>query len=233
MFVTIRRYQLTQPAQIEEVVRRVEKGLFPIVARQPGFVSYAGVDAGQGQELSISVYRDRAAAEAANQAAAAWVKANLADLLGPAEVTTGERVVAASPEDENVAIVRQGYEAFGRNDLPALLDLLDPHVSWTTPGPADLSTAGVRTGHAAVAEFFQRLSATIDMLRFEPKQFIAQGDQVVVIGDDTSRVKATGNTVEFRWTHVFTLRLGKVIAFEEIGDVTPLVSEIRAAQAKL
>jgi len=232
MFTTIRRYQMKQPGQIDEVVRRVEKGLVPIVAKQPGFVSYAAVDAGQGVELSVSVYRDRAAADAANQAAASWVKANLADLLGPAEVTMGERIVSASPEDENVKIVRQGYEAFGRNDLPALLSLLDSQISWTTPGPPDLPTAGVRTGHAEVEEFFRSLSATADILRFEPRQFIAQGDHVVVIGDDTSRVKATGKTVEFRWTHVFTLRQGTIVAFEEIGDVTALVAELHAAHAK-
>jgi hypothetical protein len=233
MFTTIRRYQLKQPGQTAEVVRRVEKGLVPIITKQPGFVSYAAVDAGEGVEISVSVYQDRAAADAANQAAASWVKANLADLLGPAEVTMGERVVAASAEDENVRIVRQGYEAFGRNDLPGLLNLLHQSVKWTTPGPADLPTAGVRTGHAQVEEFFRSLAATADILRFEPRDFIAQGDRVVVLGDDTSRVKATGKAVDFRWTHVFTLHEGKVIAFEEIGDVSALVSEIRAAQAKL
>jgi len=46
---------------------------------------------------------------------------------------------------------------------------------------------------------------------------MAQGDRVVVIGDDTTRVKAPGKSIDYRWTHAFTVRNGKVVAFEEYG----------------
>ena len=82
-------------------------------------------------------------------------------------------------------------------------------------------------------EFFQALTSIGDILRFEPRAFLAKGDLVVVLGDDTTRVKATGNSVEFRWTHIFTLRDGKIVGFEERGDVSALVAEIRSAQATL
>jgi ketosteroid isomerase-like protein len=207
----------------------------PILSTQPGFVSYAVIDAGLDVEISISVYTDRSAAETANRAAASWVEENLADLVGPVEVTMGERLVTAtaSPERQNLSVVRQGYDAFGRGDIPGILALLDPQVSWTTPGPADLPTAGVRRGHQAVSGFFQSLTSIGDVVRFEPKEFLAEGNRVVVLGDDTTRVHATDKMVEFRWTHVFTMREGKVVAFEEIGDVSALVAELRSAHAKL
>ena len=134
-------------------------------------------------------------------------------------------------EEQNIGVVQRGYEAFGRGDIESLLALLDETITWSTPGPADLPMAGNRRGRAGVAEFFQTLVATVDVLRFEPKQFVAQGDVVVVLGDDTSRVKATGVSIEFEWVHVFTLRDGKVIAFKEYGDVSALVAEVRSAQA--
>ena len=136
-------------------------------------------------------------------------------------------------EQQNLEIVRKGYEAFGRGDIPGLLSLFDAQISWVTPGPRDLPTAGTRQGHQAVEEFFQTLSSLLDILRFEPKDFIAQGERVVVLGDDTARVKATGKSIEFRWAHVFTVRNGKVVAFEEYGDVSALVAEVRGAQARL
>ncbi len=136
-------------------------------------------------------------------------------------------------EQQNLEIVRQGYDAFGRGDIPALLDLLDPQVTWVTPGPADLPTAGSRRGHAAVGEFFQSLASLMDVLRMEPREFIAQGDRVVVVGDDEVRVKATGATLTGRWTHLFTVREGKVVAFEEMSDVSPIVAELRGVQTKL
>ena len=134
-------------------------------------------------------------------------------------------------EEQNIGVVQRGYEAFGRGDIESLLALLDETITWSTPGPADLPMAGNRRGRAGVAEFFQTLVATVDVLRFEPKQFVAQGDVVVVVGDDTSRVKATGASVEFEWVHVFTLRDGKIVAFKEYGDVSALVAEVRSAQA--
>lgn len=134
-------------------------------------------------------------------------------------------------EEQNLSIVRRAYDAFGRADIPGLLALMDDHISWVTPGPADLPTAGTRTGHSGAVDFFQALAAVVDITRFEPREFIAQGDRVIVIGDETAHVRATGRAVEFRWVHAFTLRDGKVTAFEEFGDVSPIVTEARSARA--
>jgi hypothetical protein len=136
-------------------------------------------------------------------------------------------------EQQNLDIVRQGYAAFGRGDVQGLLDLLDPQVTWTTPGGADVPIAGTRRGQAAVGEFFATLSTTFEITRFEPKDFLAQGDKVVVLGDDTSVVKATGKSLEYRWVHVHTVRDGKIVAFEEIGDMSAIVAELRSAQARV
>jgi uncharacterized protein len=231
MFATIRRYQGTQPGQTAETISRVKQGLLPILNRQPGFRSYQAVEGENEVAVSVSVYESRAAADGANQAAASWVKDNLADLVGPADVTVGEIALSATAEEQNLAIVQAGYAAFGRGDLPGLLALFDDQVSWVTPGPADLPTAGTRRGHAAVAEFFQALAQLGDIERFEPKQFLAEGQRVVVLGDDTIRIKATGRALESNWVHIFDIRDGKVAAFEERGDVTALVAELRSAQA--
>ena len=136
-------------------------------------------------------------------------------------------------EQTNLDVVRKGYDAFGRGDIPGLLRLLHDEVSWTTPGPAELPTAGNRTGHEGVREFFTTLTRVVEILRFEPKEFIAQGDKVIVIGDDTTRVHGTGNSIEFRWVHIFELRDAKVARFEERGDVSALVSELRTVQARV
>jgi ketosteroid isomerase-like protein len=66
------------------------------------------------------------------------------------------------PEQQNVDLVKQAYAAFGRGDLPGLLALLGDDIVWTTPGPADVPTAGERRGKAAVAEFFQAIAGIGD-----------------------------------------------------------------------
>lgn len=135
-------------------------------------------------------------------------------------------------EQENLEVVRNTYAAFGRGDLEGILALLDPQVSWRTPGPPDLPTAGLRRGIAAVREFFGLLLSRFDIQDFRPADFLAQGDKVVVIGTSREGPKGTGRLVDFRWVHVFRIRNGKIVEFEEPADVSALVEEFRAVQAQ-
>ena len=135
-------------------------------------------------------------------------------------------------EQENVAIVQRGYEAFGRGDIDALIETMDANIEWTSPGPSDLATAGQRVGHQQIRQFFATINELYEFQRFEPQTFVADGDKVVVLGEDTLTVKATGKTVTESWAHVFTIKNGKIVRFQEYIDTAAIVAELRAAQAK-
>lgn len=135
-------------------------------------------------------------------------------------------------EQQNVELVRQGYEAFGRGDIEGLLNLLDDNIEWVSPGPPDLPTAGTRRGRQQIAEFFQTMNEVFEIQRFEPKTFVAQGDRVVVLGEDTARVRATGTIVNESWAHAFVVGNGKIVSFQEYLDTAATVAEIRAAAAR-
>ena len=134
-------------------------------------------------------------------------------------------------EQQNLEVVRSVYAAFGRGDLEGLLGLLSPQVSWRTPGPPDLPTAGLRRGVAEVRAFFGVLLNTFDIQDFRPAEFLTQGEKVVVLGTTREGPKGTGRMVDFRWVHVFTIRSGKIVEFEEPADVSGLVEEFRRVQA--
>ena len=133
--------------------------------------------------------------------------------------------------ETNVDIVRRGYEAFGRGDVNGLLALLHDQITWVTPGPADLSTSGRRTSPQEVGAFFGTLSELYEFQRFEPAEFVAQGNRVVVIGSETVRVKATGAVLDLDWIHVFTVRDGKVVAFQEYFDTAAVVAAMSTRHA--
>ena len=57
----------------------------------------------------------------------------------------------------NVAVVRQVYEALGRGDVPAVLELLSEDVEWVYQGPTTIPFAGTRHGRDGVGEFFSLL----------------------------------------------------------------------------
>ncbi|HEY2647198.1 MAG TPA: nuclear transport factor 2 family protein [Candidatus Acidoferrales bacterium] len=118
---------------------------------------------------------------------------------------------------ENVQVVKDGYAAFSRGDVPGLLALLAEDVEWHIPGTG-LPLAGTYRGHDGVANFFQKLSQEADILDFQPREFVADGDRVMVIGWERSKVKATGRTAEVDWVMSFTVRNGKVSIFREFSD---------------
>ena len=118
----------------------------------------------------------------------------------------------------NVEVVQGTYEAVGRGDISALLDLLTNDVEWTFQGPSVIPFAGTRRGREGVAEFFSLVGGNLEFERFEPREFVAQGDTVVVLGFERSLVKPTGRTFEQEWAHVYKLREGKVAEFLALED---------------
>jgi ketosteroid isomerase-like protein len=113
-------------------------------------------------------------------------------------------------EQTNVAVLQQGYEAFGRGDIPGVLDLLTDDVVWTFQGPSVIPFAGTYRGREGIAEFFSSVGEALEFEQFEPREFVAQGDTVVVLGYERSIAKTTGRGFEQEWAHVYTLRDGKV-----------------------
>lgn len=121
-------------------------------------------------------------------------------------------------ETVNTDIVRKGYEAFGSGDIEALLALFTDDIRWSVPEIENAPFAGSRQGKGSVAEFFKQLSEAEDITRFEPLEFIAQNDKVVVLGESAATVKDTGRSYETDWVHVFTVRDGQVAEFTEFFD---------------
>lgn len=70
----------------------------------------------------------------------------------------------------------------------------------------------------AVGGFFSDQAGAQDVLSFEPREYVAQGDKVVALGSYRWRVKKNGREYGGEWAHVFTLRGGKVTAFHEYMD---------------
>ena len=132
-------------------------------------------------------------------------------------------------EHTNAEVIRQAYEAFGRGDVPAVLDLLADDVDWTLQGPSVIPWAGPRRGREGVAEFFSLIGETLEFEQFEPREFVAQGDTVVVLGYERSLVKPTGRTFEHEWAHVYTLKDGKIAKARFIEDTAAQVVAFDAA----
>ena len=118
----------------------------------------------------------------------------------------------------NTEIVKKGYECFGSGDIEGLLESYSDDISWETPKVDNAAYSGARRGKEAVLEFFGMLAESETFTRFEPTEFIAEGDKVVVLGTFEVTVKATGKSFATDWVHVMTVQDGKVTAFREYFD---------------
>ena len=116
--------------------------------------------------------------------------------------------------EENKRTVQRIFEAFGRGDIPAVLEHVSEDVTWKAPGPSAVPYFGDRRGHAGATEFFVQLGGNVDFEHFEPGAFIAEGERVVVLGRERGRVKGTGKTFDNEWALVFTFGGGKVTGFQ-------------------
>jgi ketosteroid isomerase-like protein len=80
-----------------------------------------------------------------------------------------------------------------------------------------------------VGQFFSQVFDTEEPLHFEPREFVAQGEKVVALGDYAWRVKSTGRVYETDFVHVITLREGKIARFQEFADTATVGSAYRGS----
>ena len=117
---------------------------------------------------------------------------------------------------ENVEILRRGYEAFARGDLDYVLERLDPHVDWR---PAIAPILGVETvqGREAVGRFFTRdLFEGFDQFRAEPLSFEdLGGDFVLVMVRYTGRGESSGIEMDQEFATLYELRDGKTVTMRD------------------
>ena len=121
-------------------------------------------------------------------------------------------------EARNTQVVKDAYAAFGRGDIPALLAMVDPGIEWTAVVGSRTPASGIRHKREGVAKFFQDLGASMEFQSFEPRDFITQGDTVVVLGHYVGRVKATGRSYDSEWVMIFKVRDGLITWFKEFAD---------------
>ena len=128
--------------------------------------------------------------------------------------------------ERNVQTVKNFLAALGCRDKQALLALVAEDLEWIIPGE-DWPLAGTYRGHAGLEVLLQKANETVET-SFQPPEFIAQGDRVLVVGFATGKIKATGKTFEDHWTFDITVRNGKLTYVREYVDTQALA---RASEA--
>jgi ketosteroid isomerase-like protein len=121
-------------------------------------------------------------------------------------------------------MVRDVYEAFGRGDVAAVLGAFDPKIEWREAegNPYQPSGEAWIGPDSILQNLFLKQAGDWDGFAVHPREFHDAGDTVVVEGRYTGTHKATGKTLDAQLCHVWKIRNGKIVSFQQFVDTAQL-----------
>ncbi len=118
-------------------------------------------------------------------------------------------------EHPNAALVRNGYEAFGKGDMAALTQLFAEGVVWHLPGNSQIS--GEHKGRDAVFAVFAKVGQISGgTFKIELHDVIANDEHTVVVQRGTA--SRPGKRLNARNGGVYHIRGGKISAWWSFTD---------------
>ena len=129
----------------------------------------------------------------------------------------------ASIRNLNVARLEQLYARWNETKggcADEVLELFDDQVEMRSVLSEEMPTelAGYKTSRAQAGEYFAALSRDWEMIFFDAYQFIADGDDVVMVGRCAWRNRETGAEVDTPKVDIWHFENGRATRFFEMFD---------------
>lgn len=123
---------------------------------------------------------------------------------------------------ENVEVVRRGYEALNAGRLEEMFALFDPQAEvkpgLDPDGMAGIDFRGTYRGVEGFLRFLSEISEAWDDPRWVPEGYEDAGDDVLVYIRFTAKGKSSGVEIVQQIAHVCTMRDGKLVRAEAFWD---------------
>ena len=126
---------------------------------------------------------------------------------------------------DNVRVVQEIYEAMGRGDVAEVLARITADARWDfNVGPSDVPWHAPATGPEEIQKFLSGFIDKVTLTVFEPRRFIASGDDVVVDVHLAYAVKRTGKVVDLQQLHWWSLAHRRVTRLRHFEDTAQVMS---------
>ena len=125
---------------------------------------------------------------------------------------------------DNVSLVKNLYAAFGRGDIPAVLETMSADIKWyqAENNPYNPSGEAWVGPDSVLKNLFMRLGTERDGFAVHPKAFHGAGGSVVVEARYSGAYKPTGNSMDVQVCYVWDIENGKVTRFQQYIDTAKL-----------
>lgn len=130
---------------------------------------------------------------------------------------------------DNVGLAQSIYDAFAKGDVPGVLAGLDEKVVWNEAENFPYADGNPYVGHDAVVNgVFARIGAEWDNWKLIDMSLSEMGpDKVFATGRYNAKHKRTGKSINAQFVHVFTMKDGKVIQFQQYADTKQVTAALR------
>lgn len=134
------------------------------------------------------------------------------------------------PQD-TVTLVKSLYDAFARGDVPSVLGAMDPAIVWNEAEGFVYADRNPYVGPTAIVEgVFARLATEWDGFGLAVEDVFGAGDRVVATGRYRGTYKRTGGAIDAQFAHVWTLRDGRIVRFQQYTDTAQSARATAAAR---
>ena len=128
---------------------------------------------------------------------------------------------------ETVGIVSSVYDAFAKGDVPTVLGAMDPQIEWNEAENFPYADKNPYIGPTAILEgVFARLGSEWEYFKLALEEILDAGDTVVSRGRYDAQYKKTGTKISAQFVHVWKLRNGKVVKFQQYADTLQVAKAI-------
>jgi len=120
---------------------------------------------------------------------------------------------------ENLAVVQGIYDAFAAGDVAGVLGRMSPDIVWNEANNFPYADGNPYKGPQAVAEgVFARCIGEWDGFGVDIDEVLDAGDTVVGLGHYVGTFKATGKPQRTQLVHVWRIKDGKAVQFQQYAD---------------
>jgi uncharacterized protein len=105
--------------------------------------------------------------------------------------------------EDNLAIIRGIYDAFGTGDVATIVDAVADDVDWAVDAKPVGPWYGERRGKDGVASFFADIADSTEVLDFGVEGMAANDTEVFAFLRFAVRMKSTGREASFHLHHYF------------------------------
>jgi ketosteroid isomerase-like protein len=135
-----------------------------------------------------------------------------------------------SEQGPNIALAREGFDAFARGDLEAILEFVDPEVEVFVP--IELPGAGTQHGHEGFLRWMAEWLEAWEEFEIEPREFEPVGARHVVVPiHQRGRGRGSGIEVETDLAYMFEIVDGHARRVHLYPSAEDALAAARAGEA--